>query len=458
MARRAIGIVRVSQTAGREGESFRSPSEQRDRIAEACGRDALELVETHEELDVSGGTPLADRPGLSVAVEAVEEGRADVVMVAYFDRLVRSLRVQDEVVSRVEAAGGRVVALDFGDITGATAAQWLSGTMIGAVSEYYRRSAKERNRASQVRAVADGIAPISSIPAGYVKGPDKRLLPDPATAPAVAEAFNLRAGGSTIKDTRAYLASMGIERSFHGVQHMLTSKYYLGEIHFGDLVNLEAHEPLVDRSTWLAVQRVGKERGTRPKSQRLLARLGVLRCGTCNARMTVGTAGRDGTYPFYRCNPLGDCPRRVTVSAVAAEEAVVARVREILADAEGRASAEERHRKAEATLTHAQEELDAALRMLADFSDEAGAVDRLNELRRVRDEAQAHLDKLGGSSSAVVVRADADWDLFTLAEKRALIKATIKRVSVAPGRRRGNRSIIADRLTIEAFGEDASSG
>ena len=39
--RRAIGIVRVSQKKGREGESFVSPEDQRDRIRAACERDGL---------------------------------------------------------------------------------------------------------------------------------------------------------------------------------------------------------------------------------------------------------------------------------------------------------------------------------------------------------------------------------------------------------------------------------
>ena len=37
--RRAIGIFRVSQVNGREGDSFASPAEQRDRIEAACERD-----------------------------------------------------------------------------------------------------------------------------------------------------------------------------------------------------------------------------------------------------------------------------------------------------------------------------------------------------------------------------------------------------------------------------------
>jgi hypothetical protein len=41
---RAIGIVRVSQVSGREGDSFASPAEQRERIEVACERDGLTLA------------------------------------------------------------------------------------------------------------------------------------------------------------------------------------------------------------------------------------------------------------------------------------------------------------------------------------------------------------------------------------------------------------------------------
>ena len=143
-ARRAIGVVRISRVGDRDGERFVSPTEQRERIQTACERDALELVDVIEELDVSGGTPLANRRGLRRAVELVEAGDADVVVVAYLDRLVRSLTVQAEVVGRVEAAGGKILAVDVGQLTNGSAGQWLSGTMLGAVAEYARRVTSER--------------------------------------------------------------------------------------------------------------------------------------------------------------------------------------------------------------------------------------------------------------------------------------------------------------------------
>ena len=172
-SRTAIGIVRVSQVNGREGDSFASPGEQRDRILAACERDGLDLVEVIEELDVSGGTPLEDRAGLRRAVEAIEAGDADVLVAAYFDRLVRSLRVQDELVSRVEAAGGQVLAVDVGSVTNGSAGQWLSGTMLGAVSEYQRRTTAERTHEAQQRAINRGVAPWPNIPPGYVRNDEE---------------------------------------------------------------------------------------------------------------------------------------------------------------------------------------------------------------------------------------------------------------------------------------------
>lgn len=229
--------------------------------------------------------------------------------------------------------------------------------MLGAVSEYQRRTAKERSAEAQARAVARGVLPWPNVPPGYVRGDDGVLVPDRATRKMVAKAFRMRAGGATIAAVRAYLADHGIERSYHGVTAMLGSRVYLGQIHFGQLVNLDAHPPIVDRKVWQAVQRVRVPRGRRAKSDRLLARLGVLRCGSCGARLVVGTANNGG-WSLYRCPPNGDCKRRVTISAEVVEGIVVDAVRAALADVEGKASAETSVREAEVALERAQCELD----------------------------------------------------------------------------------------------------
>jgi site-specific DNA recombinase len=448
-ARRAIGVVRVSETKGRTGDSFASPKVQLERITETCLRDKLKLIKTYEELDVSGGKPLAKRPGLSLAVASIEAGDADVIMVAYFDRLVRSLKVQHEVVERVEQAGGEIFTLDHGQITNGSAAKRLQANIIGAMAQYFREQTAEKSGEAQAEAVRRGVTPWPNIPPGYRRGPDGVLEPD-ENAPVVAEAFRMRAGGAPIKDVRAYLADHGVSRSYHGVQHMLTTRVVLGEINFGKLVNLDAHESIVDPETWRRAQRMVVPRGPKAKSDRLLARLGVLHCGSCGARMVVGNANH-GQYPLYRCPPTGDCKRRVTISAEMVEQIIWTEVKRWVADFSGTATgdADAAADRAAENYEHAKAALETAILAFTStgLTSEPAAIERLAELKASRDQAQDRHEQarsqLTTTSRAVTV---GDPDELDLAERRDLIATVIDSVIVAPGRG-------PDRISIEPKGQ-----
>jgi DNA invertase Pin-like site-specific DNA recombinase len=441
MARRAVGIVRVSEVGKRQGESFASPTTQLERIQDACERDGLRLIQTFEELDISGGKSLADRPGLSLAVKAVEDGQADVVVAAYFDRLFRSLTTQAEVIERVEAAGGQVFAVDVGQVSNGTTGQWLSGTMHGMMAEYYRRNAKDRSAPGQARAIARGVV-IGATPPGYLRGDDKRFVIDAALAPVVRQAFTLRDEGATLAAVRAFLLEHGIRRTVSGVRKMLKSRLYLGEARFGELVNARAHEALIDPDLFARVGRASVSAGRKAKSERLLARLRVLRCGACDGRMSAATTGG---YPFYRCASQA-CSDPVCIGAAIAEEVVSSAVRTALQDAQGRASMAESATEAAGALERAQADVDAILRVLAatGAENEMAAIERLTESRRNRDEAQAHLDQIE-PAAARMISADVDWDDLSLAGRRELIRATVESAIVAPGGRG------AERITVRLY-------
>jgi DNA-directed RNA polymerase subunit RPC12/RpoP len=262
------------------------------------------------------------------------------------------------------------------------------------------------------------------------------------------EAVRLRAEGATVKEVRAFLADHGLRLSFHGVQSFLTSRLLLGELHFGGLSNLEAFPPLVDVETFNRVQRLRLPRGRRPKSERLLARLGVLRCATCGARLVIGARTTGGKrYEHYRCPPVGDCPRRVTIGADLVEAAVEQEVRQLLTGMKGRASATRGAQEVGRELERRQAELDSATRTLigAGLQAEAAAIERLTELRQARDEAARQLDELSTLDGSLVLDAGKDWGLLTLDEQRALIRAVLDRVTVAPGR--------GERLRFHSRGE-----
>ena len=365
----------------------------------------------------------------------------DVIVVAYFDRLVRSVAGQAEILERVERAGGSILAVDVGEVSSASASQWLSASMLGAVAEYHRRVTAERTQDAKRRAVERGVPPFPNVPPGYAQKSDGTLEPHPQETSIVAEAFKLRAGGATVMGVRAFLREHGIERSFHGVQAMLASRVYLGELRFGDLVNTESHVAIVSTAVWQTVQRKRSSRGRRPKSDRLLARLGVLRCGTCGARMVIGST-REG-YAFYRCNPTSDCPQRVTISADAVERIVVENARDSAARARGAASTEEAVKKAERHLDRCEKELDKAVRAFTGLEDVQAANERLMELRSARDLARERYDELLSANVALALTAD-DIDSLTRDELRVFIRAAIDRAEVYPGR--GDRVVVYPRV------------
>jgi DNA invertase Pin-like site-specific DNA recombinase len=74
------------------------------------------LVRIESDEGVSGAKDAVDRPGLSAALLAVQEGEADGLLVPKLDRLARALTVQEATLAIVWRAGGHVFTADAGEV------------------------------------------------------------------------------------------------------------------------------------------------------------------------------------------------------------------------------------------------------------------------------------------------------------------------------------------------------
>jgi site-specific DNA recombinase len=454
--RRAVGIVRVSQVNGREGDRFISPTEQRDRILSTCQVNGLQLVAVHEELDISGGNPIERRPGLRAALAAVEAREADTVVVAYFDRLFRNLRVQAEVVERVEYAGGSVLTADVGEVRANTAGSWLSSTLLGAVAEYHRRKTKESTNEARRRAIARGIPASVTIVPGYRRGPDRRLVVDEHEAATVRQAFELRAEGGSWRQVRDFLADHGITRTLGGVMKLLSSRTVLGELRHGEHVNETSHPAIVSRELWRRVQRRGPDpRG--PKSTRLLAHVGgLVRCGSCGGHLSASVEHRgQRRYETYRCAGLvRRCQYRVGIAGKLLDDLVASKALERLQNESETASASVELKEAREVLAQRETAFDHAVEILDSFGDVPSAQRKLAELQRQVEKARMRVEELERLARvSLTVSAAANWDdpqrPFSLDERRGLIRAVIRRVTVHPGRGPGRVEIETVELLSE---------
>ena len=453
-----MGVVRVSEMGKRKVDdpSFVSKSDQLDRFDQWCGRSGARLLETVDEIDISGKLPLAKRKGLQRALELIETNQAQVLLFAYFDRSFRNLDVQTSVLARVVEAGGTTVACDYGEIRFSTPTEKFATVVQGAANQLYSDQAAYKAMNTRRDRIAQGIPTYSRLCMGYTRGPDRRVIVDPTLGPLVTEMFRLRADGASLREIQQFLASKDAWRSYSSIKATLRSPMVLGELHAGpNIVNLDSHEPLVDQITWKRVQETKVPRGRLPIADgRLLGKLGLLRCSGCGLAMVSGTAKADGkTYRTYVCSNKPDCPRPVSISATLAEKLVADRARTYVAGIRGSASVSNHVREAEAAWLAAQAALDDAVTAFQKIRS-VNVKSVLEDLQADVDRTFSELSRLKRAESPLkLVDLNRDWDdpNWELSDRRALLRAILKSVTVQAATRGRPRGL--DSLRFEFFEE-----
>lgn len=186
------GYVRVSRVGERE-ETLISPKLQERQIRSWATGAGHELVMLPAELDASGGDD--SRPILLGAIEQVERGELDGIVVAKLDRLSRSLAGSVEMLRRIEDAGGQVRSaseqLDASTVSGRT-----TRNILFSIAQWEREQKAEGFERAKADAIGRGVYIAGRTPLGYRKNAERILEPGD-DADAVREAFRLRAKGTS---------------------------------------------------------------------------------------------------------------------------------------------------------------------------------------------------------------------------------------------------------------------
>jgi DNA invertase Pin-like site-specific DNA recombinase len=315
------GYVRVSQVAGREGESFISPVTQRADIERWAQRRGAVIGHLFEELDESGGR--SNRPLLENAIARVEGGESDGLVVAYLSRFGRSLVDGLAAIKRITDADGAFISVQEG-VDFSTDAGRLLLRILLSISEWELDRHRTNWKVAKERAVGRGVF-IARTPFGYVRGEDRRLRVDARLAPIVRELFARRADGATYVELRRWLTETEVPAPYGGevwsdksVPRMLRQRAYLGEARYLSVVNRAAHPPVVDLETWERAQFNGIRTPVRRFGHHPLL-WGLARCSSCQ-RPLVSTHRFAGPYAgdgHYTCHYNGGptwCPDPVEIS------------------------------------------------------------------------------------------------------------------------------------------------
>jgi DNA invertase Pin-like site-specific DNA recombinase len=286
---------------GREGESFVSPTLQRERMEAWCTSQGHDLISIAEDLDVSGAS--TNRDQLEALVKEVEQGRLDGLVVATLDRFGRSLPYAIALIDRINRAGGQFISVADGFDTRTPYGELALNVML-SVAQFEVQRIRGQWRAVVERNIAAGRHPGATPPFGYSRGPDRRLVPN-HLAPVVQQIFARAASGASMSEIARDLAQRGIDSGSAGqrmtrslVRHVLRNRAYLGEARSGMLVNPEAHQPLIDDDLWRRADSTfrGRPAARRERQPALLA--GLVRCQAC--RYVMAPSIRNGKRR-YRC-------------------------------------------------------------------------------------------------------------------------------------------------------------
>jgi DNA invertase Pin-like site-specific DNA recombinase len=418
------GYVRVSTVRDRGGESFISPEVQRAQIEGWIGLNGMRVGRVFEELNESGGR--ADRPKLLEAIERVERGESDGIVVAKLDRFGRSLIDGLAKIERISQAGGLFASVQDGLDLSTPTGKLVLRIML-SMAEWELDRIRDNWLVAVRRAVDRGIHPGPHTPLGYLRAPGGRLEPDPIAAPLIARIYGQRAAGAsaaTCADTlndSGLLTARGSAR-FTGsiVARLLKNRVYLGEARSGGHMNREAHPPLVDLATWQRAQ--APNRKWTAASAGLLT--GFLRCGTCRMKLAVYRK-TPTARPAYACpvhNGAGRCPDPVRVMA----EEVDPLVEEMLLRAARRGPdhrAARRVERASGALTAAEAALEIAREDRGSVPSADGRA-RSGLMAAAAAEVERLALALADARAAAAVPAEpaqdheAAWPTLTLAERR----------------------------------------
>ena len=208
--RQAIGYIRVSTSE--QADSGLGLEAQRAAITDEAKRRGRQLLDIYEDAGASAKTT-ARRPALAKALDAVEKGAAEALVVAKLDRLSRSMTDFTRLMERSWKKGWALVAIDLGVDTTTPAGEMIANS-VANFSQFERRLIGQRTKDALAVKRAQGV---------QLGRP--RVMP----AKVVQRIETMRKGGMSIRGIADRLNADGVPTAHGGARwHASTVQKVLG--------------------------------------------------------------------------------------------------------------------------------------------------------------------------------------------------------------------------------------
>lgn len=257
-----------------------------------------DVVGEYVDAGISARKKASSRPALQKLLADVEHDLIDLIVFTKLDRWFRSVSEYYKAQEVLEAHGvdWRTIQEDY-DTASASGRLKINIMLAVAQDEADRTSERIKMIFASKTAKREPIS--GKVPLGY-KIENKKLVPDPETAPVAQDIFRQYIALRSISALRWYiLDKYGLEYTHTSVRNLLKNERYIGTAH-GDP---EYCEPIIDYNTFMHAAEIRTERAERfPRARtgRVYLFAGLCYCAECGNRMPAHLVKNNNIY--YRCS------------------------------------------------------------------------------------------------------------------------------------------------------------
>ena len=310
--REVAGIyIRVStEDQAREGFSL---GEQKEKLLQLCKFKEYEVFKVYEDAGISA-KDMEHRPAFKEMLADMKEGKINYIVAYKLDRVTRSVRDLEELISQLEQYNTYLVC-DRDDVNTSTANGRFFVRMLTVLSQLEIEIVSERTKFGLNGAIKSGHLP-GTIPLGYKKDNNKKTVIDETTKDIVIRIFNMYLEGKSYQQIANILKEEKVLapkrwRDSH-IQKILENRIYMGDYEqykrIGKvqgkepIIYMNVVEPIISRAMWEEAQ-LQKEKNQRAYIRdRVYLFFQKLKCPKCGRIMKCkGSGGKKKKYMYYNC-------------------------------------------------------------------------------------------------------------------------------------------------------------
>ena len=324
--KKVAGIyIRVStEDQAREGFSL---GEQEEKLKQLCDYKGYEVYKVYCDAGISA-KDMEHRPKFQEMLKDMKDGRINYIVAYKLDRVTRSVRDLEELISQLEKYNTYLVC-DRDDVNTSTANGRFFVRMLTVLSQLEIEIVSERTKFGLNGAIKSGHLP-GQLALGFKKDGNKKTIIDPATAPIVKRVFDLYLQGKTfLQIANIFNEEKVLNKNWKDthIERIINNRLYMGDYEMykrlkewknvEPVIYMNVVDPIIPRYIWEECQAqkiINQRTYTRDRVYTFFQKLKCPKCG--KIMKCKGSGGKRKKYVYYNCE---DCHENIRESYVEEE-------------------------------------------------------------------------------------------------------------------------------------------